>query len=195
MRLCVFCGSSEGADPAYREAATALGQMFAEEGIGLVYGGGRVGLMGAIADAALSRGGEVIGVHPGALVDIEVAHRGLTELRIVSSMHERKALMADLADGFVGLPGGLGTFEELLEVWTWGQLGHHRKPVSLFNVAGFYNGLLTFLDSVVERGFVRRPHPDMLVVSDEPSELLRLLRSYSAPDVPKLIHQSHDRAV
>ena len=187
MRLCVFCGSSEGSDPVYREAATLLGQVLAQEGIGLVYGGGRVGLMGTIADAVLSRGGEVIGVHPGALVDIEVAHRGLTELRIVSSMHERKALMADLADGFVGLPGGLGTFEELLEVWTWGQLGHHRKPVSVLNVAGFYDGLLTFLDSVVDRGFVRRPHLDMLVVAEEPADLLSRLRSYSAPDIPKLI--------
>lgn len=187
MRLCVFCGSSEGSDPVYREAATLLGQELAQEGIGLVYGGGRVGLMGTIADAVLSRGGEVIGVHPGALVDIEVAHRGLTELRIVSSMHERKALMADLADGFVGLPGGLGTFEELLEVWTWGQLGHHRKPVSVLNVAGFYDGLLTFLDSVVDRGFVRRPHLDMLVVAEEPADLLSRLRSYSAPDIPKLI--------
>ena len=190
MRLCVFCGSSEGSEPVYREAATTLGHVLAEEGIGLVYGGGRVGLMGTIADAVLSRGGEVIGVHPGALVDIEVAHRGLTDLRIVSSMHERKALMADLADGFVGLPGGLGTFEELLEVWTWGQLGHHRKPVSVLNVAGFYDGLLMFLESVVERGFVRRPHLDMLVVSKEPADLLSRLRSYCAPDVPKLISKN-----
>ena len=189
MRLCVFCGSSEGSDPVYREAATGLGHVLAEEGIGLVYGGGRVGLMGRIADAVLSRGGEVIGVHPGTLVDIEVAHQGLTDLRIVSSMHERKALMADLADGFVGLPGGLGTFEELLEVWTWGQLGHHRKPVSLLNVAGFYDGFLTFLESVVERGFARRQHLDMLVVSEEPTELLSLLRSYTAPTVPKLISE------
>jgi len=187
MRLCVFCGSSEGTDPVYREAATDLGRVLANDGIGIVFGGGRVGLMGAVADGALSAGGEVIGVHPGSLVDIEIAHQGLTDLRIVSSMHERKALMADLADGFIGLPGGLGTFEELLEVWTWGQLGHHRKPVSLLNVAGFYDGFLMFLDSVVERGFVRRPHRDMLLVAEEPTSLLRRLRSYSAPNLPKLV--------
>jgi len=191
MRLCVFCGSSEGIDPVYREATTALGHVLSEEGIGIVYGGGRVGLMGTIADAALSRGGEVIGVHPGALVDIEIAHKGLTDLHIVSSMHERKALMSDLADGFIGLPGGLGTLEELLEVWTWGQLGHHRKPVSLLNVAGFFDELLTFLNSVVNRGFVRREHLDMLIVAEKPADLLRRLRSYSAPDVPKLV--SKDR--
>lgn len=192
MRLCVSCGSSEGSDPVYREAAALLGQVLAREGIGLVYGGGRVGLMGTIADAVLSRGGEVIGLHPGALVDIEVAHRGLTDLRVVSSMHKRKALMADLADGFVGLPRGLGTFDELLEVWTSGQLGHHRKPVSLLNVAGFYDGLLTFLESVVDRGFVRRPHLDMLVVAKEPGDLLSRLRSYSAPRRPQTDQDGSD---
>ena len=188
MRICVFCGSSDGFDPQFRTAAVSLGQTLARQGIGLVYGGGKVGLMGAVADAALAAGGEVLGVMPRALVEKEIAHQGLTDLRVVASMHERKALMADLADGgFIGLPGGLGTFEELFEVWTWGQLGYHPKPVALMNVGGFYDRLLAFLDSVVEKGFVRREHRDMLVVATEPEDLIGRLRAYVAPHLPKWI--------
>lgn len=188
MRACVFRGSSDGFDPPYRAAATAFGQTLAPEGVGLVYGGGRVGLMGAVADAALAGGCEVIGVMPRALVDREIAHRGLSDLRVVASMHERKALMSDLADdGYVALPGGPGTLEELFEMWTWGQLGYHGKPVCLLNVAGFYDALLGFLDGVVERGFMRREHRDMLLVGGAPDDLLRRLRAYTAPQVPKWI--------
>ncbi|AWN35082.1 TIGR00730 family Rossman fold protein [Methylobacterium radiodurans] len=186
MRLCVFCGSNDGFEPIYREAASRLGRTLALEGIGLVYGGGRSGLMGTVADAALAHGGEVTGVMPAALVEKEVAHRGLTDLRVVGSMHERKALMSDLADGgYVGLPGGLGTFEELFEVWTWGQLGYHRKPVSILNVAGFYDDMLRFLDGVAAGGFLRQPHRDMLIVAREPEELLRALRAYDPPNLTK----------
>lgn len=188
MRLCVFCGSSDGFDPRYREAAICLGEALVREGISLVYGGGKVGLMGAVADAVLAKGGDVIGVMPKALVEKEIAHQGLTELRVVTSMHERKALMSDLADGgYVALPGGLGTFEEVFEVWTWGQLGYHRKPVSLLNVDGFYDDLTMFLDNVVDRGFVRKEHRDMLIVAREPSELIERLRCYAPPSLPKWI--------
>ncbi|KAA2235428.1 TIGR00730 family Rossman fold protein [Salinarimonas soli] len=188
MRICVFCGSSDGFDPIHREAATALGRTLAREGVGLVYGGGKVGLMGAVADAVLGAGGEAIGVIPRALMDKEVGHAGLTELHVVGSMHERKAMMSDLADGgYIALPGGLGTFEELLEVWTWGQLGYHPKPVALMNVGGFYDGLLGFLDGVVEGGFVRRQHRDMLLVGTEPDAMLAALRAYAPPSLPKWI--------
>ncbi|KTS34261.1 LOG family protein [Methylobacterium indicum] len=187
MRLCVFCGSSDGARPLYREAATALGRHFAEEGIELVYGGGKVGLMGAVADGALAAGGRVTGIMPKALVEKETAHRGLTDLRVVASMHERKALMADLAEGFVALPGGLGTFEEMFEVWTWAQLGYHRKPLAVFNAGGFYDGLLGFLDSVVREGFVREPHRGMLIVGTEPADLVARIRAYEPPQVIKWV--------
>ncbi len=187
MRLCVFCGSSDGARPLYREAATALGRHFAEAGIELVYGGGKVGLMGAVADGALGAGGRVTGIMPQALVEKETAHRGLTDLRVVASMHERKAMMADLAEGFVALPGGLGTFEEMFEVWTWAQLGYHRKPLAVFNAGGFYDGLLGFLDSVVEEGFVREPHRAMLIVGTEPADLVTRIRAYEPPRVIKWV--------
>jgi uncharacterized protein (TIGR00730 family) len=187
MRLCVFCGSSSGSEPVYLESARALGSALAREGIGLVYGGASVGLMGAVADAALAAGGHVTGVMPQALVDKEIGHRGLTDLRIVGSMHERKALMAELSDGFVALPGGLGTFEELFEVWTWAQLGYHRKPCALLNVAGFYDKLADFLDDVVSRGFVKPVHRGMLVVEREPEALLRAVKAYTPPVVDKWI--------
>ncbi|AWB23693.1 TIGR00730 family Rossman fold protein [Methylobacterium currus] len=187
MRLCVFCGSSDGARPLYREAATALGRHFADSGIELVYGGGKVGLMGAVADGALSAGGRVTGIIPQSLVEKETAHLGLTELRVVASMHERKALMADLADGFVALPGGLGTFEEMFEVWTWAQLGYHRKPLAVFNAGGFFDGLLGFLDSVVAEGFVREPHRAMLIVGTEPADLVARIRAYEPPRVIKWV--------
>jgi len=190
MRLCVFCGASKGNDPAYLEAATELGTALAGAGIELVYGGAAIGLMGAVADAALAAGGVVRGVIPQALVDKEIAHRGLTELKVVGSMHERKAAMADLADGFVALPGGLGTFEELFEVWTWAQLGWHRKPCALLDVNGFYGKLAEFLDDVVARGFVQQMHRDMLVVERTPAALLAAIAAYQPPAQPKLIERS-----
>ena len=186
-RLCIFCGSSEGHDPAYLQAARTLGETLAVNGIGLVYGGASVGLMGALADAALSAGGDVTGVMPRALVEKEIAHNGLGDLRVVGSMHERKALMAELSDGFAALPGGIGTFEELFEMWTWAQLGHHRKPCALLNVRGFYDGLIAFLDQVAERGFIRGAHRAMLIVGQEPMELIERLRAYEPPAVSKWI--------
>jgi hypothetical protein len=188
VHVCVFCGSNVGRDPRYVETARGLGTALAEEGIGLVYGGGKVGLMGTVADAALAAGGTVIGVIPKSLVDFEVEHKGLTSLHVVGSMHERKAMMSDLADGgYIALPGGLGTFEELFEVWTWAQLGYHPKPVGMLNVAGYYDGLLTFLDTTVTSGFVTRGHRDMLLVDTEPRSLVARLRSYVAPQRTKLV--------
>jgi hypothetical protein len=181
--LCVFCGSSSGTDPAYRAAAVAMGEVLASQGVRLVYGGGRVGLMGLLADTVLAQGGEVYGVIPEALVCLEVQHHGLTRQHIVANMHERKALMADLADGFVALPGGIGTFEELFEVWTWGQLGMHAKPYGLLNVSGFYDGLLSFLDHAQQQGFLRAPHRDMLLNDTDPARLLQGLREYQPPVV------------
>lgn len=186
-RICVFLGSNAGNRPEYREAAVAFGTRLAREGIGLVYGGASVGLMGALADAALAAGGEVIGVIPRGILEREVAHKGLGDLRIVGSMHERKALMAELADGFVALPGGIGTLEELFEVWTWAQLGSHEKPCALFDIDGYYERLLAFVDHVVEEGFMRPAHRDMLLVADDPSKLLALLRDYRPPSVTKWI--------
>jgi len=184
-RVCVFCGSSTGRHPAYRRLAEALGRTLAARGLGVVYGGGRVGLMGALADAALSAGGQVIGVIPQALMDREIGHRGLTELRIVGSMHERKALMAELGDGFVALPGGIGTLEELFEVWTWAQLGLHSKPCALLDTDGFYGPLVAFLDHLVDAGFVREAHRDMLLTAHSPEELLTALAAYRPPRVGK----------
>ncbi len=186
-RVCVFCGSNAGARPGYEAAARALGRLLAERGLGLVYGGARVGLMGAVADAALAAGGAVTGVMPRALVEREVAHAALPDLRIVDTMHERKALMAELSDAFVALPGGLGTFEELFEAWTWAQLGLHRKPVALLDVAGFYGPLAAFLDAAVGERFVRPEHRGMLLVDDDPGALLGRLAAYEPPAVAKWI--------
>jgi len=171
-RLCVFCGSSSGHDPAYGALAVQLGHALARRGIGLVYGGGRIGLMGVLADATLAAGGEAIGVIPKALMDRERGHRGLTELRVVDSMHERKALMVELADGFVALPGGIGTLDELFEVWTWAQLGIHRKPFGLIDVGGFFAPLVGFLDQVVAKGFLSSTSRAMLTFATSPDELL-----------------------
>jgi uncharacterized protein (TIGR00730 family) len=180
-RLCVFSGSSPGARPEYLAAARAFGDLLARQGIGLVYGGAGVGLMGALADAALESGAEVIGVIPRALVEAEIAHEGLTKLHVVDGMHERKALMAELSDGFVALPGGAGTLEELFEVWTWGQLGLHTKPSGLLNVGGYYDGLSAFIDRMVEEEFLLAPYRAMLLVEDDPEKLLRRLRAYRPP--------------
>ena len=184
-RLCVFCGSSTGREPGHRRLAEALARALAERGIGIVYGGARVGLMGVLADAALAAGGEVFGVIPRALIDREIGHSGLTELRIVDSMHERKALMAERADGFVALPGGVGTLEELFEAWTWAQLGLHAKPCALLDTDGFYGPLVTFLDHLVDTGFVRPAHRAMLLTAHSPEELLTALAAYRPPRVGK----------
>ena len=159
----------------------------AADGIGLVYGGASIGLMGAVADAALAAGGDVIGVIPNALAAKEIAHNGLSDLRMVGSMHERKALMADLSDGFVAMPGGIGTLEELFEVWTWAQLGHHAKPCALLNVAGFHDGLIAFLDEVAGHAFMKPAHRDMLVVADSVPALMDQLQAYEPPTVTKWI--------
>ena len=170
--VCVFCGANAGTDPAYTEAAVALGRAMAERKLTLVYGGGAVGLMGLVADAALEAGGEVVGVIPEHLVNWEVAHKGLTRLEVVGSMHERKALMADLGDAFVALPGGIGTFEEFFEVWTWRQLGYHDKPVGLLNVAGYYDGLMQFLHSTVEQQFMGTWQMDLIRMDTDLQRLL-----------------------
>ncbi|WP_171962603.1 TIGR00730 family Rossman fold protein [Bordetella trematum] len=180
-RICVFSGSSPGVLPAYRDAARVLGVLLARKGIGLVYGGASVGLMGAVADAALQAGGEVIGVIPQALVHREVAHTGLKDLRVVRSMHERKALMAELSDAFIALPGGIGTFEELFEVWTWTQLGAHAKPCGLLNTSGFYGQLLAFLEHVVAQGFLKPQEHRLLTWADTPEALLTLLAQAETP--------------
>jgi uncharacterized protein (TIGR00730 family) len=189
-RVCVFCGSNVGREPAYRRLADDLGRTLARRGIGLVFGGGRVGLMGALADAALAAGGEVIGVLPKALMEREIGHQGLTELRIVGSMHERKALMADLADGFVALPGGIGTLEELFEVWTWAQLGLHAKPCGLLDTDGFFAPLVGFLDHLVGTGFVQPAHRTMLLTASSPDTLLDAFALYEAPLVAKWVSPS-----
>ncbi len=180
--LCVYCGSSEGNDPAYADAARALGTQMAGRGLSLVYGGGHVGLMGVIADAVLAAGGEVTGVIPAALMDAEVGHERLTRLHVVKDMHERKAIMAELADGFIAMPGGIGTLEELFEVMTWLQLGYHAKPVGLLNVQGFYDGLLAFLDKQRETGFLRQEHRGLLIAEDQPSALLERLLKFEMPE-------------
>ena len=188
--LCVFCGSSPGINPQYRAAAEGLGALLARESIRVVYGGGHVGLMGALADAALAAGGDVVGVIPRHMVEREVAHRGLTDLRVVDSMHQRKALMAELADGFVALPGGLGTLEELFEVWTWGQLGLHRKPYGLLDVESFFRPLLTFLDHLTEQRFVRFEHRAMLLVETDARRLLDRMRAHQPPALAKWLDRS-----
>ena len=172
LAIAVYCGSRFGDRPAYASAAQALGRRIAEQGGSVVYGGGRVGLMGTVADAALAAGGQVIGVIPQALMDREVGHLGLSELHVVQTMHERKHLMAERADAFIALPGGIGTFEELFEVWSWQQLGYHDKPVALLNVEGYYDALLDFMRLSFERGFVSAPQYHALLVDDDPARLL-----------------------
>ena len=177
-RVCVFCGSKHGARPQYAEAARAMAAALVAAGVDLVYGGGRVGLMGVVADAVLEAGGEVIGVIPDHMSDREIAHYGLTDLRVVGSMHERKALMYQLSDGFVALPGGLGTLEELFEITTWSQLGLHAKPTGLLDVEGFYGPLVAFLDRLVTEGFVSERHRRLLRVAADPATLLARLAAF-----------------
>lgn len=177
-RLAVYCGSATPADPVYLETARAVGRTLAERGIGLVYGGGRLGLMGAVADSALAAGGEVIGIIPQALVDAEVAHRGLSELHVVATMHQRKQAFTDLSDGFVNLPGGTGTMDELWEALSWAQLGYHAKPVGLLNVAGYYDHLIAFYRHMAEVGFLRAQHRDILMVDSALDGLLAQMAAH-----------------
>lgn len=186
-RICVFCGSSAGNRPEYARAAAQVGAMLAERGIGLVYGGGRVGLMGVVADTVMAAGGEVIGVIPEALLRREVGHEGLSELQVVGSMHERKARMADLSDGFIALPGGYGTLEEFFEVLTWSQLGIHPKPCGLLNVHGFYDPLLAMADLAVREEFVRPAHRGLILDDTDPVRLLERMAAFAPPVVEKWI--------
>jgi hypothetical protein len=185
-RLCVFCGSSTGRQAVYADTARALGAELVRRGLGLVYGGGSVGLMGVLADAVLAEGGEVIGVLPRGLAGKELGHDGLTELHLVGSMHERKALMASLADGFVALPGGLGTLEEILEVFTWAQLGIHRKPVGLVDIGGYWTGLLALLRHAVQEGFVQPEYAALLLVEPTPAALLDRVAGWRPPVTPRV---------
>jgi len=183
--ICVYCGSSPGNRPEYAEQARALGQALAERGLSLVYGGGKVGLMGIIADAVMAHGGTAIGIIPQALLDKEVGHRGLSELHVVRNMHERKQMMADRADAFIAMPGGVGTFEELFETVTWQQLGYHAKPIGLLNVAGFYDGMLGFIAHAVQEGFLKQVHADLLHVDATAAGLLGKLEQAPRVTVDK----------
>ncbi|HEY7219850.1 MAG TPA: TIGR00730 family Rossman fold protein [Candidatus Binatia bacterium] len=189
-KICVFTGSRHGISAAYANAARQLAHDLAERGFGLVYGGGNVGLMSVIADAVLALGGQVTGVIPDSLVSKEVAHRGLSELRVVQSMHERKALMAELSDGFIALPGGIGTLEELFEVLSWAQLGLHEKPCGLLNVAGYYDPLIAFLDGAVAQDFVKPKHRALLIIEDQPTTLLDRLEKVIAARAAKTFDPS-----
>ncbi len=180
-RVCVFCGSSAGTAAEYTRDARRLGALLTERNLGLVYGGGKVGLMGQLAQAVMERGGDVVGVIPRWLLEKEVALTTITDLRVVETMHERKTLMAELADGFVALPGGIGTLEEFFEVWTWGQLGLHQKPCGLLNVRGYYTGLMGFLDHMEVEHFIPKVHRRMVLVEDDPERLLERMEQYRAP--------------
>ena len=186
-RICVFAGSGSGNRPEFAGAAARLGRLLAESELGVVFGGGHTGLMGHLADAALEAGGRVHGVIPEALWDLELGHEGVTQLEVVDSMHTRKARMAELADGFIALPGGIGTLEELFEVFTWAQLGLHRKPCGLLNATGFYDPLIRFLDATVEEGFLRDDQRQLLVVDGEPGTLVERLAAFHAPHIHRWI--------
>jgi uncharacterized protein (TIGR00730 family) len=188
--VCVFCGSSQGLDPAYTEAARSLVRTLAEANIRLVFGGGHVSLMGVVSNAALEAGGEVIGVIPRSLVERELAHAGLTDLRIVGSMHDRKGIMSDLSEGFITLPGGTGTLEEFFEVLTWAQLGEHEKPCGLLNVAGYYDPLLAVFDHMIDKGFLSESNRALVLVESEPERLLWGLERYQPPKTAKWIDRS-----
>lgn len=190
-RICVFCGANSGFSPVYAEAAAAFGRAAVAAGLGIVTGGGQVGLMGAVADAALEAGGEVIGVIPHLLLRREVGHERLTELRVVETMHERKATMASLSDAFVALPGGIGTMEETFEVWTWSQLGVHTKPVGVLDVGGYYAPLLRFIDHMNEEGFLRGDHRDVLLVESDPERMIRRLGEWKAPPTEHVVDRAH----
>ena len=186
-RVCVYCGSSNGARPSYIQAARALGRSLVSRDLGLVYGGSNIGLMGALADTVMAEGGEVVGIIPEPLVAKEVAHKGLSDLRVVGSMHERKALMAELADAFIALPGGFGTLEEFCEIVTWIQLGLHRKPCGLLNVEGYYDGLLSFLNHAMTEGFILPQYRAVVLTDSEAPALLEKIASYQPPPLHKWI--------
>lgn len=188
-RICVYCGSNSGNNPAHRTAAHALGAFLAGAGIGLVYGGGHVGLMGAVADGALSQNGEVIGVIPQSLMEKELGHGGVTELRVVTSMHERKQMMVDLSDGFIALPGGFGTLDELFETLTWLQLSFHDKPVGLLNVGGFFDGLVDFIGHMSHNGFLKPEHAACMLVENDPGRLIERMETFRPPDLGKWIEK------
>jgi len=186
-RLAVYCGSSMGADPRFADAARDIGEEMVRRGIGLVYGGGRLGLMGVVADAVLKGGGEVDGVIPQALIDLEVAHPGLTQLHVVTTMHERKAKMTELTDAFVALPGGIGTLDELFEAWTWNALGYHAKPFALLNIAGFWDGMVSFLDSVTDNGFMSAARREQLIVAGGVGEIIDKLDAAAKVGARKMV--------
>jgi uncharacterized protein (TIGR00730 family) len=179
--VCVYCGSSFGTKPVYAEAARSFGRALVEADLALVYGGGKVGLMGTIADAVMAAGGRAIGVIPELLVSKEVGHNGLTELHVVPDMHHRKKMMADLSDAFVAMPGGVGTFEELFEVYTWAQLGYHQKPVALLNIDGYYDPLISMLTHTVDEGFMRKSYLDILQIDSQSANLIGKLKAYQPP--------------
>lgn len=189
-RICVFCGSNPGANPIYLETAGKVGQFLAENKIELVYGGGRVGLMGKVADAVMKSGGRVTGIIPEQLATREVAHAGLTELLVVNSMHERKALMAELSDGFIALPGGFGTFEEFCEIVTWAQLGIHQKPCALLNISGFYDALISLIDHSTAQDFIRPAHRSLVLVGDDIETLYQKMKDFVPPLLEKWIDKS-----
>jgi uncharacterized protein (TIGR00730 family) len=189
-RLCVYCGSRPGSQPDYTEAAKRLARALVRRNIEVVYGGASVGTMGVLANAALAEGGHVIGIIPQAILGREVVHRGLSDLRVVASMHERKTLMAELSDGFIALPGGLGTLDEIFEILTWGQLGLHQKPCGLLNIRDYYRGLIDFLDHAVAEKFIADVHRAMLLVEEEPERLLDRFEGYQAPTVAKWVDRA-----
>jgi uncharacterized protein (TIGR00730 family) len=185
--IAVFCGSQTGNDPAFAATAEELGTLMAERDIGLVYGGASIGMMGIVADACIGAGGRVYGVIPKKIADYEVAHQGLSELHIVDGMHQRKALMADLSDAFIAAPGGIGTNEEIFEMWTWSQLGFHEKSCSFLNVGGFFDHLLQYLQNQVDQGFLKQQHLDMVLVESDAGALLDALESHDPKATPKII--------
>ena len=190
--ITVFCGSNSGFRTEYAEAARILARLFAGRNIRLVYGGGNVGLMGIIADELMKAGGEVIGIIPEALDKKEVGHRAITELRVVGSMHERKAQMAELADGFIAMPGGIGTFEDFFEILTWAQLGFHKKPCAILNISGYYDGLLTLCDTAVQEGFLRPAHRRLILEDSNPESLLEKMKNFSPLPLEKWIDKEEE---
>ena len=190
-RICVFCGTNAGSRPEYGAAARELGRLLAEEGIELVYGGASVGIMGELADSVQEHGGHVTGIIPQQLMEKEAAHTGIGNLIVVASMHQRKSQMADMSDGFIALPGGIGTLEGFFEILTWGQLGIHAKPSGILNVAGYFDELSRFLDHAVQEGFLTDVHRDAIVLESEPARLLERLRAYSPPEGEKLMGRTH----
>lgn len=188
--ICVFCGSSLGKDKIYAEAATALGKLLAQSNIRLIYGGAQVGLMGTVADAVLNHGGQVTGVLPHFLSNKEIAHHYLTELILVGSMHERKLKMSELADGFIALPGGMGTMEELCEILTWSQLGLHQKPSGILNISNYYSYLSLFFENMVTEGFLKETHRSMVMIADNPEQLLQQMKNYQPPIIEKWLNKS-----